>query len=57
MQLPQLGPWEPTEEGGKEGAIRRRDTRPVDLPLQHNQLVAQHQYLDVLVHAAHRQQP
>ncbi|MFD0503455.1 hypothetical protein ACFQ0G_11885 [Streptomyces chiangmaiensis] len=45
------------EERGQESAIRRGDAGPVDLPLQDSQLVAQRQYLDVLVHIAHRQQP
>ncbi|WP_169317189.1 hypothetical protein [Actinacidiphila oryziradicis] len=45
------------EERGKEGAVRRGDAWPVDLPLQDGQLVAQCQYLDVLVDVGHRQQP
>ncbi len=48
---------EPVEARGQESAVRRGDARPVDLPLQNSQLVAQRQYLDVLVHMAHRQQP
>ncbi|WP_265737530.1 hypothetical protein [Actinacidiphila soli] len=38
MQLPQLRPWEPVEEGGKESSVRRGDARPVHLPLQDRQL-------------------
>jgi hypothetical protein len=45
------------EERGKQGAVRRGDAWPVDLPLQDGQLVAQCQYLDVLVDVADRQQP
>jgi hypothetical protein len=45
------------EERGQERTVRRRDARPVDLPLQDGQLVAQRQYLDLLVHLTHRQQP
>jgi hypothetical protein len=45
------------EERGKEGAVRRGDAWPVNLPLQDCQLVAQRQYLDVLVRVADRQQP
>ncbi|WP_407647213.1 hypothetical protein [Actinacidiphila soli] len=44
MQLTQRGPWEPVEERGKEGAVRRGDARPVDLPLQDGQLVADDAY-------------
>jgi hypothetical protein len=47
----------PVEEGGKESAVRRGDARPVDLPLQDGQLVAQRQQLDFLVDVADRQQP
>ncbi|MEU1629789.1 hypothetical protein ABZ746_31725 [Streptomyces sp. NPDC020096] len=57
MQLPQLGPGEPVQERGKESAVRRGDARPVDLPLQDRQLVAQRQHLDVPVNLAHRKQP
>ncbi|MGI5518767.1 hypothetical protein [Streptomyces sp. CA-106131] len=57
MQLPQLGPREPVQQRRQEGTVRLRDPRPVDLPLQDRQLVAQRQYFDVLVHIAHRQQP
>ncbi|WP_164835779.1 hypothetical protein [Actinacidiphila soli] len=44
-------------ERGKECAVRRSNPWPVDSPLQNGQLVAQRQYLHVLVHVAHRQQP
>jgi hypothetical protein len=37
--------------------VRWAGARPVDLPLQDGQLVAQRQDLDVLVRSAHRQQP
>jgi hypothetical protein len=57
VQLTQLGPGEPVEEHGQESAVRRSDARPVDLPLQDGQLVAQRQYLHVLVDVADRQQP
>ncbi|MER5916400.1 hypothetical protein ABT124_39930 [Streptomyces sp. NPDC001982] len=57
MQPVQLRPGESVEERGQESAVRRSDARPVDLPLQDGQLVAQRQDLDVLVHSAHRQQP
>jgi hypothetical protein len=57
VQLPQLGPAKPKEKRGKECAVRRSDPWPVGLPLQDRQLVAQRQYLHVLVHVAHRQQP
>jgi hypothetical protein len=45
------------EKRSKECAVRRSDPWPVDSPLQDGQLVAQRQYLHVLVHVAHRQQP
>jgi hypothetical protein len=45
------------EKRGKQCAVRRSDPWPVGLPLQDGQLVAQRQYLHVLVHVAHRQQP
>jgi hypothetical protein len=45
------------EKRCQESAVRRGDARPVDLPLQDGQLVAQCQYLDVLVHIADRQEP
>jgi hypothetical protein len=57
VKLPQLGPREPVEESCQESAVRRRDARPADLPLQDGQLMPQHEYLDVLVNIAHRQQP
>ncbi|MFE2521796.1 hypothetical protein [Streptomyces mirabilis] len=44
------------EKRRQESAVRRSDARPVELTLQDNQLVARHQYLDVFVHIAHRQQ-
>jgi hypothetical protein len=55
VQLPQFAFGEPVEERGKESAVLRGDPRPVDLPLQDRQLVAQRQYLDVLVSIVHRQ--
>jgi hypothetical protein len=57
VQLPQRGPGEPVEDCGQERSVRRSDARPVDLPLQDGQLVAQRQYLDVFVDVPHRQQP
>lgn len=57
VQLPQLGSGKPVQERGKKGTVRCVDARPVDLPLQDGQLVAQRQYLDVLVNIAHRKQP
>jgi hypothetical protein len=44
------------KERGKEGAVRRGDARRVDLPLRDGQLMAQRQYLDVLVHITHQEQ-
>jgi hypothetical protein len=57
VQLPQPGLGKPVEERGEDGAVRRGDAWPVDLPPQDRQLVAQRQYLDVLVDVGHRQQP
>jgi hypothetical protein len=57
VQPPQLGSGEPVKKRGQESTVRRSDARPVDLPLQDSQLVAQRQYLDVLVNIAHRQEP
>ncbi|MGP3927880.1 hypothetical protein [Streptomyces sp. 8N616] len=44
LQLPQSDTREPVEQRGKESAVRRSDTRPIDLTLWDNQLVAQRQY-------------
>jgi hypothetical protein len=40
-ELPQPGARQPVEERSKESAVRCGDARPVDLPLQDRQLVAQ----------------
>jgi hypothetical protein len=41
VELPQPGARRPVEERSKESAVRCGDARPVDLPLQDRQLVAQ----------------
>jgi hypothetical protein len=45
------------QERGKERTVHRGEAWPVDLPLQNGELVAQRQYLDVLVDVGHQQQP
>ncbi|MGH3288285.1 MAG: hypothetical protein ACRDPD_26985 [Streptosporangiaceae bacterium] len=52
-------PGEPTQQGGQERPVARREPRPghAQLPLQDRDLVPQHQDLHVLVPLAHRQQP
>ncbi|MGW0730576.1 hypothetical protein [Streptomyces mirabilis] len=57
MELPQPGARHLVKERSQEGAVRRGDAPPVDLPLQDRQLVAQRQYFDVLVGVAHWKQP
>lgn len=56
VQSPKPDAGQPVKERGKKDAVRRGDARPVDLPLHDGQLMAQRQYLDVLVHIAHREQ-
>jgi hypothetical protein len=53
----QLGPRQPVQQRGQEPPALTRQPRPVDLTLQHGELMAQHQNLDVLVDVAHWQQP
>ncbi|GAA1933484.1 hypothetical protein [Streptantibioticus ferralitis] len=57
VERPQSGARQLVEERSQEGAVRRGDAWPVDLPLQDRQLVAQRQYFDVLVGVAHWKQP
>jgi hypothetical protein len=57
VQLSQLEPGESMEQGGEQRPVRRGEARLVDLTLQHAELMAQRQDLDVLVGVAHRQQP
>lgn len=44
------------QEGGEERPVGRRKAGFVDLALQHGELVAQSEDLDILVHVAHWQQ-
>jgi hypothetical protein len=53
LQLPQPHPRKAVQERGQEGTVRAGQPRPVDLPLQDGEWVAQRQDLDVLVGTAH----
>ena len=46
---PPRPPRQHSTEGGQQRAVSRRQHRPADLPLEHSQLVAQEQDLDLLL--------
>jgi hypothetical protein len=50
---------EPVQQGGQERPVGGGEPRPgrARLPLQHRDLVAQRQDLDILVPVAHREKP